>query len=48
MTEVISFFFSTLTEVWSVIYDNWLLAIGFMIAVISYIVGLINSSKSEK
>ena len=48
MTEVISFFFDTLREIWSVIYTNWILAIGFMIAVISFIIGLINSSKQEK
>lgn len=48
MSEVITFFFKILKEIWLVIYGNWVLSICFMIVIIGYIIGLINSSKSEK
>ena len=48
MIEVIGFFFDTLRDIWSVIYANWLLAISFMIAIISFVISIVNNTKGEK
>ena len=45
MTDVITFFFQLLGSMWSVITQYWILSFAFMLAIISWIVDLINGTR---
>lgn len=47
MTEVISFFFDIQKNVWSLVVNNWVIAIFVLINVLGLVITLINSTKSN-
>lgn len=47
MTEVINFFFQTLTDVLNVILQYWILSVSLLITIFSWIISIINQSKGS-
>lgn len=47
MTEIIDYFFTCLVSLWGLITSSWVLAMPFLLAILSLIVGLINASRED-
>lgn len=47
MTEVITFFFETLNDIWDVITSHWLLSIGFLIFIFGFIIDLYKQGREK-
>lgn len=48
MTDVIDFFVWIQSNMWSLIVSNWILSISVLIAVIGFIVDLVNGSRQSR
>lgn len=48
MTDVIDFFFTLWGQMFQLITSKWLLSVFLLISIFSWIVDLINSSRSQK
>lgn len=48
MTEVIDFFFSIQSQLWSLIVSNWILAISVLILILNWVISLVNGSSQDK
>lgn len=47
MTDVIDFFFQILGDLWTLISSYWLLSMGVLITVISWVVDLVRGTRQD-
>lgn len=47
MTEVINFFFDVQRQVWSLVVNNWIIAIFVLISLFNLIITIINNTRGN-
>ena len=47
MTEVISFFFDVQREVWSLVVNNWIIAIFVLISILNLVITIVNNTRGN-
>lgn len=47
MTEVINFFFDVQRQVWTLVVNNWIIAIFVLLNVISLVITIVNNTKGN-
>ena len=47
MTEVIGFFFDVQREVWSLVVNNWIIAIFVLISILNLVITIVNNTRGN-
>ena len=47
MTEVIAFFFDVQGEVWTLVVNNWIIAIFVLISILNLVITIVNNTRGN-